>query len=560
MRIAHVTSGLDRQAAGVGAVVAALSAAEQAAGHEVRVFGLSSDAWESGDKALWQGAPALAFRVRGKPQAFGYAPDLGSALAAFAPDIVHLHGLWMYPGLAVLNWHRKTGRPYVLSVHGMLASSALKFGRWKKAIVRRLFQDRALAHAARLHATTATEAEEIRAYGLSGPVSVVPLGIHPAPQPDSVPADLAARKVLFLGRLHPIKGLDRLVTAWASLEPRFPDWRLDLVGPDELGHAEELRRLATTLSVQRLSIRPPLYGADRDRCLAAASIFVLPTRSENFALTVAESLMMQTPVIATTGAPWPGLQDHDCGWWIDQGVAPLIEALEAAMSLSDTERARMGRNGRAWMLRDYSWDSVAARMIDVYRECLDDASFPRSGSTGQDWTHANRASRKWTPREQIGRVLWGLAWPLFRLSPRVFWGWRRLLLRVFGASVGRGVHVYPSVRITIPWNLDLGENCAVGDRAILYALGPITIGARATISQGAHLCAGTHDLTDPSRPLLKPPIQVGDDAWICADAFVGPGVRVGRGAIVGARAVTVRDVAEETTVVGNPARVIQRKS
>lgn len=172
---------------------------------------------------------------------------------------------------------------------------------------------------------------------------------------------------------------------------------------------------------------------------------------------------------------------------------------------------------------------------------------------------ANRAARKWSRRAQIGRVLWGVIWPLFRLSPRPLWGWRRMLLRIFGARVGRGVHIYPSTQITIPWNLDLGDSCAVGDGAILYALGPITIGARATISQGAHLCAGTHDLTDPSRPLLKPPIHVCEDAWICADAFVGPGVRIGRGAIVGARAVAMRDVADETTVVGNPARVIERK-
>lgn len=173
---------------------------------------------------------------------------------------------------------------------------------------------------------------------------------------------------------------------------------------------------------------------------------------------------------------------------------------------------------------------------------------------------SNRASRKWSRREQIGRVLWGGVWPLFRLSPRLLWGWRRMLLRAFGARVGRGAHIYPSVQITIPWHLDLGENCAIGDRAILYALGPITIGARATISQGAHLCAGTHDLTDPSRPLLKLPIRIGEDAWICADAFVGPGVQIGRGAIVGARAVTMRDVEDETTVVGNPARVVPRKS
>jgi putative colanic acid biosynthesis acetyltransferase WcaF len=169
---------------------------------------------------------------------------------------------------------------------------------------------------------------------------------------------------------------------------------------------------------------------------------------------------------------------------------------------------------------------------------------------------ANRRTRKWSKRQQIGRFLWGLALPIFRLSPRPLWGCRRGLLRLFGAKVGRHVHVYPTVRVTIPWNLVLEEGCAVGNRAILYALGPIRIGARATVSQGAHLCAGTHDIKDPSRPLIKPPITIGNDAWVCADAFIGPGVVVGEGAIVGARAVVMKEVPANTIVAGNPARQI----
>ena len=172
---------------------------------------------------------------------------------------------------------------------------------------------------------------------------------------------------------------------------------------------------------------------------------------------------------------------------------------------------------------------------------------------------ANRAARKWSRREQVGRVLWALALPLFRYSPRPLWGWRRMLLRLFGAKVADGVHVYPSVCIEIPWHLRLGCDCAVGDRAILYALGPITLEERATVSQGAHLCAGTHDLGDPARPLLKPPIVIGADAWICADAFIGPGVTVGNGAVVGARAVVMRDVASGHVVAGNPARIIKER-
>lgn len=171
---------------------------------------------------------------------------------------------------------------------------------------------------------------------------------------------------------------------------------------------------------------------------------------------------------------------------------------------------------------------------------------------------SNRASRKWSRREQFGRVLWALFYPLFRLSPRPFWRWRCWILRVFGANIGIAVHIYPTVRIAIPWNLELQSECAVGDGAILYSLGKITVGERATVSQGAHLCAGTHDVRDPSRPLRKPPISIGDDAWVCADAFIGPGVVVGEGAIVGARAVVMKNVPAGAVMAGNPARQIRR--
>lgn len=169
---------------------------------------------------------------------------------------------------------------------------------------------------------------------------------------------------------------------------------------------------------------------------------------------------------------------------------------------------------------------------------------------------SNRSARKWSKKEQIARVLWAFATPFFRLSPRPLWGWRRLVLRVFGAEVGSEAHIYPSVRTTMPWNLVIGDGAAVGDRAILYALGRIVIGPRATISQGAHLCAGSHDPGDPARRLLKPPIEVCADAWVAADAFVGPGVVVGENAIVGARAVVMKNVRPFSIVAGNPARPI----
>jgi putative colanic acid biosynthesis acetyltransferase WcaF len=171
----------------------------------------------------------------------------------------------------------------------------------------------------------------------------------------------------------------------------------------------------------------------------------------------------------------------------------------------------------------------------------------------------NRATRKWTRKELAGRVLWAACGPFFRFSPRLLWGWRCFLLRLFGAKVGRNVHILPSVRIFIPWNLEIGDWSSVGFDALIYNLGPVRIGEKVTVSQRAHLCAGSHDFRDPAMPLTKPPIDIGDEAWICADAFVGPGVSVGNRAVVAARAVVVKDVAEGEIFGGNPAKVIGKR-
>ena len=168
---------------------------------------------------------------------------------------------------------------------------------------------------------------------------------------------------------------------------------------------------------------------------------------------------------------------------------------------------------------------------------------------------ANRQMRKWGLRVQLARCLWGVASPFFRFSPRPLWGWRRLILRGFGARIGADAHIYPTARITMPWNLTIGAEAAVGDHAILYALGPITIGPRATVSQYAHLCAGSHDRRDPARPLVTLPITIEEDAWICADAFVGPDVWIGAGAVLGARAVAMRDLPAGRIGFGNPMQL-----
>lgn len=180
-----------------------------------------------------------------------------------------------------------------------------------------------------------------------------------------------------------------------------------------------------------------------------------------------------------------------------------------------------------------------------------------SGPAEQSRVDARHVS-PWTTREKIGRTLW--SWTqgtIFRFSPRPAYGFRNMLLRLFGASIHPKARIRPSVRIEVPWNLAVGANTSIGDHAIIYCLGPITLGDRVSISQYAHLCAGTHDFTQPEMPLLRPPIVIEDDAWIAADVFVGPGVRVGAGSVVGARSSVFSDLPGGQICIGNPARAIR---
>lgn len=161
---------------------------------------------------------------------------------------------------------------------------------------------------------------------------------------------------------------------------------------------------------------------------------------------------------------------------------------------------------------------------------------------------------------KAARVLWQLAWRLlFRPLP---WFWhapRRGLLRLFGAQVGRGVQVMPSVRIWAPWNLSLGDHATISHGVDLYNVARIEIGSHATVSQRAFLCTATHDIDHPHMPLRTAPVRIGDGAWICAEAYVHPGVTVGTDAVAGVRAVVLRDVPPSHVVGGHPARYIRER-
>ncbi|MBD1393312.1 LbetaH domain-containing protein [Mucilaginibacter glaciei] len=163
-------------------------------------------------------------------------------------------------------------------------------------------------------------------------------------------------------------------------------------------------------------------------------------------------------------------------------------------------------------------------------------------------------------KNRMARVLWGFVYLLlFRFSPKPFHGWRSFLLSCFGAKIGKDVHVYPAVKIWAPWNLELSNECGIGNGAILYSQGKIVIGKRAVISQGVNVCTGTHNYTDKGMPLITKSITIGDYAWVAAEAFIHPGVTIAEGCVIGARSVVTTDMPAWMVCAGNPCKPIKKR-
>jgi len=161
---------------------------------------------------------------------------------------------------------------------------------------------------------------------------------------------------------------------------------------------------------------------------------------------------------------------------------------------------------------------------------------------------------------RIMRIVWSVVYLiLFKYSPRPLHSWRSFLLKCFGAKVGKGVHVYPGVKIWAPWNLILDDECGIASGVELYSQGLITVGKRAVISQGSYICTGTHDYNDKGFPLYTLPITIGDNAWIAAGAFVHPGVTIGNGCVIGARSVVTKNMPEWMVCAGFPCKVIKER-
>jgi len=162
---------------------------------------------------------------------------------------------------------------------------------------------------------------------------------------------------------------------------------------------------------------------------------------------------------------------------------------------------------------------------------------------------------------KLGRAVWGVVWLLlYRPTPRTFHAWRCLLLKLFGARLGKGVHPYPSARVWAPWNLEMGDHACLSEHVDCYCVDKIRIGAHTTISQYSFLCSASHDYTRTTMPLTVAPITIGSRAWITSDVFVAPGVTIGDGVVVGARSSVFGDLPAWTIARGNPAAPVRRRT
>ena len=368
MRALHIIGSISLKAGGPSRSVQGLVAGLNAAGVETWLMTLShgDEPWVDGVTRFVNGG------------------DFDEIVHRIDPDIVHLHGIWSMALHRCAVECRRLGIKYVIAPRGMLEPWSLRQKWLKKRIARYLYQDRDLKCAAALHATAESEAEQFRKLGFKNPIIISPNGVN-VPKNFSRVERVEKRRVLFVSRMHPKKGVMELVEAWAKLYSSssvcsvVKDWCCELVytvnGDFEREYEAKVKSKVKDSGLEdQFIFTGALNDHEKWAAYARAELFVLPTYIENFGIVVAEALWAGVPVITTKGTPWKELENLKCGWWIDVGVEPLAGALTAATGLSDVERSEMGERGRKLVQERYTWDAVVAALLKGYKEITDEIS------------------------------------------------------------------------------------------------------------------------------------------------------------------------------------------
>lgn len=334
MKVIHFTHELP-QASGVATFVRELNAALRAGGVESRIVL--------------------------NPRELPREPEAGMVL--------HIHGMWKMVYHQAAQWAKKTGVPIVWSTHGMTAPWSMAHKRWKKLIAWWLYQKWDLKRAAVIHSTVEQEREWNAKLGLGvggGCRSVVvPLGTH---LPEAKEVEGGRLKVerrndkvlLFVGRVYPVKALDRLIEAFQAVDNT--GWKLRIVGPDQAGHMAELKAIAE----QQVEFAGPRFRAELAAEYETCDCLALVSHTENFGATVVDAMAHGKPVMTSTATPWKEVEDEKCGWWVDNDVETLSKAIREMMVLSDEERVEMGAHGRKLVEAKYTWEAVARKMNETY--------------------------------------------------------------------------------------------------------------------------------------------------------------------------------------------------
>lgn len=347
----------------------------------MRVFG-AQDEHTAADRAAWE--PAIVDATPAwPPRTFAYSPSLGSRLRAFAPDLLHAHGIWHYPGLAGLRLQQRARRPCLVSPHGMLDAGALAFSRTRKRVLGALVQNDLLHRTTVLHALNVAEARAMRAYGLRNPIAIVPNGVDLPPSiaaAISTPTRSQTRTLLFLGRIHPKKGLAALLDAWIAFASSTSgkNWRLVIGGWDDGGHEKVLREQAAASAAASATIEfvGALWGERKQAALSSTDAFILPSRSEGLPMAVLEAWAHGKPALITRACNLPDGPAAGAALEIAPTVESIRDGLERFAALSAAQVTQMGECARRLVERNYAWPKLAQDMTRLYEAMAADQNIP----------------------------------------------------------------------------------------------------------------------------------------------------------------------------------------
>ena len=327
---------------------------------------------EPGAESRNFGDISVHFAKKYEAGSFGYAPDLGRLLTQHPVDLLHVHGLWMYQSIAALNWAARTGRPYVVSPHGMLDPWALNNSRWKKRIARVLFENGHLNGAKFVHALCEAERIAIERAGIVAPTVILPNGVHRprricgrAPWRESLGDEV--KVVLFLGRVTPKKRVVELVRAWRRARGPLCPWHLVIVGPTEPSYAAELSAcLNEAGSDGSVHLVGPAYGDARGLAYASANAFILPSVSEGLPMAALEAFAAGLPALLTRQCNLPQSFDFGCALEISASEQGIEQGLRRLFQLTTTERLVMGEKAAQLVTDHFNWDLISRRFSNLY--------------------------------------------------------------------------------------------------------------------------------------------------------------------------------------------------